>query len=48
MTVDNNSIFDSQSIKYKASLVGKIANAVNNINSYVKNIKVFCSIKVTE
>ena len=35
LTIDN-----SQSFKYKAALVGKTANAVNNTNSYVKNPKV--------
>ena len=40
MTIDN-----SQSFKYKAALVGKIANAVNNTNSSVKNTKIVVSLK---
>ena len=35
LTIDN-----SQSIKYKAALIGKTANAVNNTNSSVKNTKI--------
>ena len=35
LTIDN-----SQSFKYKAALVGKTANAVNNTNSSVKNTKI--------
>ena len=37
MAVDNNGIFNSQSLKYKAILVVKPKNAVNNTNNYVKN-----------
>ena len=43
MTVPNNNphltIGNSQSFKYKAVLVGKTANAINNTNSSVKNRK---------
>ena len=35
LTIDN-----SRSFKYKAALVGKTANAVNNTNSSVKNTKI--------
>ena len=35
LTIDN-----SQSFKYKAALIGKTANAVNNTNSSVKNTKI--------
>ena len=35
LTIDN-----SESFKYKAGLVGKTANAVNNTNSSVKNTKI--------
>ena len=35
LTIDN-----SQSFKYKAALVGKTVDAVNNTNSSVKNIKI--------
>ena len=35
MTIDN-----SQSFKYKAAIVGKTADAVNNTDSSVKNTKI--------
>ena len=44
----NNGISNSQSFKYKAGLVGKTANDVNNTNSFVKNTKNSCPIKVFE
>ena len=40
MTVDN-----SQSFKYKAALVGKTADAVNNTSSSVKNTKTVVPLK---
>ena len=40
VTVDN-----SQSFKYKAALVEKTANVVNNTSSYVKNTKIFVPLK---
>ena len=40
LTADN-----SQSFRYKASLVGKTANAVNNTNSSVKKTKIVVSLK---
>ena len=40
LTIDN-----SQSFKYKAALVGKAANAVNNTNSSVKNTKIIVPLK---
>ena len=40
LTADN-----SQSFRYKASLVGKTANAVNNTNSSVKMTKIVVSLK---
>ena len=40
LTIDN-----SQSFKYKAALVGKTANVVNNTNSSVKNKKVVVPLK---
>ena len=40
LTADN-----SQSFRYKASLVGKTANAVNNTNSSVKTTKIVVSLK---
>ena len=40
LTIDN-----SQSFKYKAALVGKTANAVNNTNSSVKNTKIVVPLK---
>ena len=45
LAVDNNGIFNSQSFKYKAALVGKTANAVNNSNSSVKNTKIIALLK---
>ena len=38
MTVSNG-ISNSQSFKYKAALVGKTANSINNTNSFLKNKK---------
>ena len=35
LTADNSRLF-----KYKATLVGKIANAINNTNTFVKNTKI--------
>ena len=40
MTIDN-----SQSFKYKAALLGKTANAVNNTNSSVKDAKIVVPLK---
>ena len=40
MSVDN-----SQSFKYKAALVGKTADTVNNTNSSVKNTKIVVPLK---
>ena len=40
LTIDN-----SQSFKYKAALVGKTADAVNNTNSSVKNTKIVVPLK---
>ena len=40
LTVD-----DSESFKYKAALVGKTADAVNNANSSVKNTKFVVRLK---
>ena len=37
-----------QSFKYKAPLVGKTADAVNNTNSSVKKNRNFCFIKVSK
>ena len=45
MAVDNNGIFNSQSLKYKAILVVKPKNAVNNTNNYVKNTKIVVPLK---
>ena len=42
LTTDN-----SQSFKYKAALVGKTKDAINNTNNSVKNTN-SCSIKVSE
>ena len=38
-------INNSQSFKYKATLLGKTANAVNNIDSSVKDAKIVVSLK---
>ena len=40
LTIDN-----SQSFKYKATLLGKIADAVNNTNSSVKEAKIIVPLK---
>ena len=40
LTIDN-----SQSLKYKAAILGKTANAVNNTNSYVKDAKIVVPLK---
>ena len=40
LTIDN-----SQSFKYKAAVVGKTANAVNNTNSSTKNTKIVIPLK---
>ena len=40
MTIDN-----SQSFKYKAALLGKTADAVNNTNSSVKEAKIVVPLK---
>ena len=40
LTIDN-----SQSFKYKAALLGKTANAVNNTNSSVKDAKIVVPLK---
>ena len=45
MAVDNNGISNSQSLKYKAILVVKPKNAVNNTNNYVKNTKIVVPLK---
>ena len=42
--IDDNGIFNSQSFKYKATLVGKTAN-VNNGNGFVKNTKIVVPLK---
>ena len=44
---DNADLTDtnSDSFKYKAALVGKTANAVNNTNSFIKNTKIVVPIK---
>ena len=42
LTIDN-----SQSFKYKAALLGKTANAVNNTNSSVKDAKIVVPLKCT-
>ena len=39
------SINNSQSFKYKAALLGKTANAVNNTNSSTKDAKIFVPLK---
>ena len=36
----NNGVFHSQSFRYKAALVGKMTNPVNNTDSSVKNTKI--------
>ena len=36
LSVDNNCIFNSQSFKYKGTLVGKTKDAVNNTNTKYK------------
>ena len=41
----DNGTFNSQSFKYKAALVG-ITEDVKNGNSFVKNAKSSCSIKI--
>ena len=46
--LDNNAdltIDNSQSFKYKAALLGKTANAVNNTNSSVKDAKIVVPLK---
>ena len=43
LTIDNSQLF-----KYKAALVRKTANAVNNTNSSVKKQKNSCSIKLSD
>ena len=42
------SVDNSESFKYKAALVWKMADAVNNTNSSVKKHKNWCSIKVSK
>ena len=42
------SIDNSESSKYKAALVVKTADAVDNSNNSVKNTKNSCSIKIFE
>ena len=42
------SIDNSESSKYKAALVGKTEDTVDNSNNSVKNTKSSCSIKVFE
>ena len=39
------SINNSQSFKYKAALLGKIANAANNTNSSAKDAKIVVPLK---
>ena len=41
----NNGVFHSQSFRYKAALVGKMTNAVNNTDSSVKNTKIVLPLK---
>ena len=43
LSIDNSKLF-----KYKAALVGKTADAVNNTNNSAKKYKTSCSIKVFE
>ena len=40
LTIDNSQLF-----KYKAALLGKTANAVNNTNSFVKEAKIVVPLK---
>ena len=40
LSIDNSKLF-----KYKAALVGKTADAVNNTNSSVKNTKIVAPLK---
>ena len=42
---NNLSIDNSQSVKYKANLLGKTADAVNNTNSSVKDAKIVFPLK---
>ena len=42
---NNLSINNSQSFKYKAALSGKTADAVNNMNSSVKEAKIVVPLK---
>ena len=42
---NNLSINNSQSFKYKAALLGKTADAVNNTNSSVKEAKIVVPLK---
>ena len=44
--VDNNSVFNSQSFKYKAALVKKTTGAVNNTNSFLKNTKIVVPLSI--
>ena len=46
--VDNNSLFNSQSFKYKAALVKKTTGAVNNTNSSLKNTKIVVPLSIWE
>ena len=45
LTVDDNGVFNTQSFKYKAVLVGKTTGAVNNTNSSVINTKIVAPLK---
>ena len=45
LTVDDNGVFNTQSFKYKAALVGKTTGAVNSTNSSVKNTKIVAPLK---
>ena len=42
---NNLSTENSQSVKYKANLLGKAADAVNNTNSSVKDAKIVVPLK---
>ena len=45
MALNNNGVFHFESFKYKAALVGKTADAVNNTNSSVKKTKIVVPLK---
>ena len=45
MAVSNNGVFHFESFKYKAAIVGKTADTVNNTNSSVKKTKLVVPLK---